>query len=145
MDVRVHFSLHLINQHALKVYGNVEAWVHALLTLVLGGSEWSDLAPVHLRKSHQCPLDRRLGGPPELVWTLWRREKCSRLLRFKSHFCSYPSHYTASLQSVMMKKLKGKGSNSICLLFVQYWWVLISMTTVLTCTAILNHSAVLIS
>ena len=44
-----------------------------------------------------------------------------------------PSHYTASLQSVMMKKLKGKGSNSMCLLCVQYWWVLILMTTVLAC------------
>jgi len=32
-----------------------------------------------------------------------------------------------------MKKLKGKGSNRICLLYVQCWWVLILMTFVLVC------------
>jgi hypothetical protein len=25
-------------------------------------------------KSPQYPFDRRLGGPPETIWTLWRKE-----------------------------------------------------------------------
>lgn len=43
-------------------------------------------------------------------------EKNAHLCRDLNHISVVvqPSHYTASFQSVMTKKLKGNGSNSIC-------------------------------
>jgi hypothetical protein len=49
----------------------VDAENHVFLTLTLVGGEWPALHPGRFipRKS---PLDRRVGRPPELVWTMWR-------------------------------------------------------------------------
>jgi len=34
------------------------------------------LWPLHTQvKGHCHPLNRRLGGPPQPMWTFWRREK----------------------------------------------------------------------
>jgi hypothetical protein len=37
---RVKLSLFLIKHHAMKVYGAVEPWLHAFITLALGVAEW---------------------------------------------------------------------------------------------------------
>jgi hypothetical protein len=47
------------------------------LTSALDVGEWSDSRPGRFtrKKSRPYPLDMRLSGLKELVWTLWRREK----------------------------------------------------------------------
>jgi hypothetical protein len=48
-------SLCLIKQQDLKTCGGMEVYIHAFLTSAKRGDDWS--------VSHQCPMDRRLGGP----------------------------------------------------------------------------------
>lgn len=68
--------------------------------------EWSTLAAVHLRKSCKCPLHRRLDGPQS--WSgHFGEEKNTHLCWELNHISLVVqhSHYTASLQSVMIKKI----------------------------------------
>jgi hypothetical protein len=60
-----------------------DSWLQAIIALPLfphlswGWVVSFTLRPLYPRwKSTMCQLDRRLGGPPEPVWTTWRRENC---------------------------------------------------------------------
>jgi len=61
---RVQMSLCLMKHHTIQTY-RVEVQLHAFLTSILDGGEWSTLRMTALPpdKSHQHPLDRWLGGP----------------------------------------------------------------------------------
>jgi hypothetical protein len=49
----------------MKLYWGLEIYLHAFLTLVLDGGEWSASRTGHFtpRESPWYPLDRRFGGP----------------------------------------------------------------------------------
>jgi len=50
----------------MKMYGAADVQLHTFLLLALDRGEWSVSRSQPLypwRKSPQCPLDRRLGGP----------------------------------------------------------------------------------
>jgi hypothetical protein len=64
-----------------------------------------------LEEEEPVPLDRQLGGPQS--WSgHFGEEKNGHLCWDLNHISVVvqPSHYTASLQPVIMTKLKGKGS-----------------------------------
>lgn len=91
----------------MKIYGNVEAWLHVFLNLVLGGSEWSTLATLLLGKSPKYLLGSRVGGPQIVSWHFGKEKSAHLFWEFNlSSPVVQPSHYTASLQSVIIKKIK---------------------------------------
>jgi hypothetical protein len=53
----------------MNAYGGVDVQIHIFLTLALVGGEWSasPLPLYPLGKNPQYPLDRRFGGPQEIL------------------------------------------------------------------------------
>jgi hypothetical protein len=63
-------SISLTNRHAIKIYGGVKVWLHALLTSALDVDELSASRSDHFSPS---PV-KETEWTPEPVWTRWRRE-----------------------------------------------------------------------
>jgi hypothetical protein len=64
-----------IKHHVMKTYGGVEAWLREFLTSALQRNEWSVSSNNRFNPWERAPVwywikDWRLGGPPEMVWTL---------------------------------------------------------------------------
>jgi hypothetical protein len=70
------FKCVVVLVHIMKAY--VEwVYLHIFLAVVCGGDEWSASHDSHstLQGRAPAPLNCRQGGPPDLVWILWRREE----------------------------------------------------------------------
>jgi hypothetical protein len=73
---QVNASLFLIKCHAMRTYGEVEEKLNTFLNL---GTGWKRVVTLALQplisreESSQYLLNRKLGGPPEAIWTLWRK------------------------------------------------------------------------
>jgi hypothetical protein len=66
----------LIKHYAMKAYGGVDYIDPHFLNSELAGGEWSASRPGSFTPGKQSPpryqFDRKLGGPPEPVWTILR-------------------------------------------------------------------------
>jgi hypothetical protein len=75
----------------------VEIQHHIFLTWALGCGYWSDSAPATLppKIKPAYPFSRRVGGEPESIWALIRREKCLPLPAIESPLLGrlVPSRY----------------------------------------------------
>jgi hypothetical protein len=62
----------------MKAYREDRVYLHSFLMPTLDGGTWSALHPRRITPGEgtpQCPLNRRLAGATEQMWTFWRREK----------------------------------------------------------------------
>jgi hypothetical protein len=59
-------------------------------------------------KSPRCSLDRRLGGPADPVWTLWKRKKSytsgnrTRAIQPSLYRLSYPDSSTLKIEEIIL-------------------------------------------
>jgi hypothetical protein len=83
----IKLSLCLIKHHAIKIYVEVEVWLHAFLTSVLDGGDWSASHPGSFIPRY--PLARRLGGPPS--WSGCCGEENNVLKGIKPRFPGSPA------------------------------------------------------
>jgi hypothetical protein len=60
---------YLIKHHSLKTYWVVEVNLHAFLTSILDGGEWSASRPVALHPGEELviPIGKEAGGAPEMA------------------------------------------------------------------------------
>jgi hypothetical protein len=64
----------------MKTYGEVEVWLHALLTSALDGGEWSTSRPscfTPKERAPQYPFDWRLSGPQSQSGCVGEKKKKS--------------------------------------------------------------------
>jgi hypothetical protein len=66
-----------MEHHAMNRQTGVEVQLHAFLSSILDGVEWSASWPGHFTTRYKARVITRqkAGSVPELVWTLWRIEK----------------------------------------------------------------------
>ena len=78
---------------AIKAYGDDRVYLHSFLMATVDGGEWSAhcscITPGEGTPPNY-PLNRRLAGATEPVWTFWRREKSPASARIRTQ--NHPEH-----------------------------------------------------
>jgi hypothetical protein len=82
--------------HAIKACGWGHTQVSSFLTFALHGNKWSASPPSHI--TFRATTEQGTGWTPELVWALWRREKCCAAAKNRITIPRspgpQPNHYT---------------------------------------------------